>query len=157
MPTTECRVKSFLQRHNVWFEEVRHRTDYTALETAADTHTPGREFAKTVVVAIDEAFAIAILPAQHHVHLEKLRRAVQARHVRLATEAEMQRLFPDCELGAEPPFGNLYHLPVYMSTALVGDRHLAFNAGTHEEVIRMYFEDFERLVKPRVLDLSPHE
>lgn len=157
MPVTECRVRAFLDKRGIHYESVHHRLDFTAMEAAEDTHTPGKEFAKAVVLWIDGAFALAVLPAQHHVHLEKVRKALEAKTVRMATEEEMRRLFPDCDLGAEPPFGNLYHLPVYLSTAMVGDEHITFNAGTHEEAIRMRFADWENLVKPRILDLSPRE
>lgn len=157
MTTTDCRVKGFLDKHSIPYEFVIHRTDFTAMETAQDTHTPGKEFAKSVVLCIDGEFAIIVLPAHHHVYLELVRKALGVRTVRMATEQEMARLFPDCEVGAEPPFGNLYHLPVYLSTAMVEDSHVTFNAGTHAGAIRMRFLDFANLVKPSLLDFSPQE
>lgn len=148
------RVRRFLEEREIFFEMLHHRRDYTAQETAQDTHTPGREFAKAVVVCVDGDYLIAALPAHHHVDLEKLRRALSAKHARLATEEEMARLFPDCDVGAEPPFGILYGLPTYLAVALEDDEWITFNAGTHEEVIRMRFRDFERLVHARLIDLS---
>lgn len=154
MQQTECRVKAFLREKHVGYEVVPHRTDYTAWETAQDTHTPGVEFAKCVVLWVDGRFAIAVLPAGHHVDLTKVAMALGATHVGLADEEELEALFPDCDVGAEPPFGNLYNLPVYVSPAMQGDEHITFNAGTHDEAIRMRFEDFVNLVEPRYVDLS---
>lgn len=154
MVTVSSKLTAFLDEHGADYEVIHHRRDFTAQHTAADTHTPGQEFAKTVVVLVGDNFAIAVLPAHHRVDLEELRDALGKREVRLASEAEIGRLCPDCEVGAEPPFGNLYYMPVYLSRAMVGNEHITFNAGSHEDAIRMRFADFERLVQPRVLDFS---
>ena len=130
----------------------------TAQQIAADTHTPGREFAKTVFLKVDGKDVIAVLPAHHRVDCEKLCQELDAGEVRLETEAEihdtMEAHHIEGELGAIPPFGNLYDLPVYTSRALVEDERITFNAGTHEDVVRIRFEDFEKLVHPRVIDYS---
>lgn len=154
MSTLPRRLLSFLEEHAIDFETVHHRRDYTAQEAAAHTHTSGREFAKTVLIWIDNTYALAVLPAHHHVDLEQLRVALGAQEVKLATEAEMQELCPDCETGALPPFGNLYGLPVYVSTTLKAEDRITFNAGTHEDAIRMPYGDFTRLVQPQILDFS---
>lgn len=148
------RLKNLLDQNKVEHEVVCHRRDYTALETAADSHTPGIEFAKSVVVSVDGKSALAVLPAHHIVDERKLAHALGARRVRLAPEETIQALFPDCELGAEPPFGNLYGLPVYLSEAMAGDARITFNAGSHESVVRMSMADFRRLAGPQVLDFS---
>lgn len=154
MATLNQRLTAFLEAQAVDYEAIHHRRDYTAQEAAAHTHTPGREFAKTVIVWVDGSYAMAVLPAHHLIDLDKLRRALGARDVKLASEEEMRELCPDCETGAVPPFGNLYNLPVYLSTDITADEQITFNAGTHEDAIRMRYADFERLVQPHVLDFS---
>jgi Ala-tRNA(Pro) deacylase len=148
------RLKQFLDARHVGYEMIPHRPDYTAQETAADTHTPGQEFAKTVIVRVDRGYAMAVLPAHHKVNLRKLGQVAGARDVRLASEDEIARVCPDCAVGAEPPFGNLYEMPVYVSETLAEDDRITFNAGTHEEAVRMRYRDYETLVHPHVADIS---
>jgi Ala-tRNA(Pro) deacylase len=154
MKTVPGRLVSFLDENGVTFETLHYPLDFTAQEKAADTHTPGIEFAKTVLVQVDERYAMAVLPAHHRVDLERLRSLLGARRVRLAHEDETAPLFPDCDVGAEPPFGNLYEMPVYLASAMSDDRRITFSAGTHEHVIRMGFTEFRRLARPEVLDFS---
>ena len=160
MPTMSVRLRSFLESHGVAYETIHHRPKYTAQEIAADTHTPGREFAKTVILMVDRDYAMAILPAHHMVDCEKVSQALGGREVRLACEDEIRDLIrehcPDCELGAIPPFGNLYGLSVYVSVAMTEDEHVTFNAGTHVDVIRMGYLDFEKLVQPRLMAFSKY-
>jgi Ala-tRNA(Pro) deacylase len=151
------RLQEFLDEHGVEYEAIHHRLDYRACKTAQDTHTPPGEFAKTVFVRVDGRIVMAVLPASKTVALGKLRRGLGARDVQLAREWEFSELCPDCEPGAAPPFGNLYDLPVYVSPALTRDDEITFNAGSHEDAVRMAYGDFERLVKPRVLPLSRHD
>lgn len=148
------RLRSYLDEEKAPYEVIHHRLDYTAQEAAADSHTPGREFAKTVVVRMDGRWIMVVLSAHHRVNLEKLRVGLGGTECRLASEKEMASIFTDCEVGAETPFGNLYDLPVYVSPAISEARHITFNAGTHEDVIRMRIEDFDRLVRPIVIDFS---
>ncbi len=148
------RLKTLLEQRAVPYEIVQHRRDYTAQETAVDTQTPGEAFAKTVIVWVDGTFAMAVLPADHRVVVPKLRQALGAQQVALASEDELRVLFPDCEVGAMPPFGNLYHLPIYVSTALRTQDRITFPAGTHDTAIRMHYSDFVKLVQPRVIDFS---
>jgi len=151
------RLQSFLQESGVAYETITHAADFTAQQTAADTHTPGREFAKTVLVDIDGSFALAVLPAHHKVDFDMLGDALGARLVELADEDKMGKLCPDCEAGAVPPFGSLYELPVYLSTAMLGDEHITFNAGNHRTAVRMLFRDYQSLAKPQAVDYSRAE
>ena len=154
MKTLPRRILDYLNQNEVRYETLHYPLDFTAQEKAADTHTPGIEFAKSVLVQVDERYAMAVLPAHHRVDLERLRSVLSARRVRLAPEEETAGLFPDCEIGAEPPFGNLYDLPVFLARAMLDDEYISFSAGTHEHVIRMAFPDYEELVQPDVLDFS---
>jgi Ala-tRNA(Pro) deacylase len=147
MPTK--RLKKFLEENSVRFETLPHSTAYTAQEVAASVHVHGRELAKSTVVKVDGRFVLAVLPAPMHVDVDAFRRATGGRDVILAAEEDLARLFPDCELGAMSPFGNLYDLEVWVDETLASDPSIVFNAGTHTEAIRIGFADFERLVKPR--------
>jgi Ala-tRNA(Pro) deacylase len=150
MPATK--LKEFLDNHGVKYVSIRHSPAFTAAEVATSAHVAGQDFAKTIVVRIDDSFALVVLPASRRLVLADLRELLQTPLVRLATEAEIRGLFPDCELGAMPPFGHLYGLPVYVAESLVNEPEIAFNAGTHTEVIKMNYEDFDGLVRPVVLD-----
>jgi len=154
MPMTKvaARVRNFLTNNGVAFDVERHRPAYTAQEIAAIEHIPGDEFAKTVIVMAGSSPIMAVLSANRHVRLSKVAAAVGA-EVRLATEAEFSPLCPDCERGAEPPFGNLYDMPVYLDTGFTADE-MVFNAGNHVETIRMATEDYIALVKPIRAELS---
>ena len=149
MPITK--LQRFLDEHNILYTRISHSLAYTSQGIAALAHIPGRELAKTVVVKIDGKMAMAVLPASAHVDLTRMRAAVRANVVELATEAEFKDRFPDCETGAMPPFGNLYELPVFVDDSLTRDKEIVFNACSHRELIRMAYADFEKLVKPKVL------
>lgn len=131
-----------------------HYPMYTAQEIAASAHIPGKELAKTVIVKIDDRIAMAVLPASHKIDFNLLTKAAEAKKVQLATEQEFQALFPDCEVGAMPPFGNLYGIDVIVADQLTEDPEIAFSAGTHEELVIVAYKDFEKLVKPRVAKFS---
>jgi len=150
MPATA--LKEYLDSHGIRYISIRHSLAYTAQEVAASAHVLGRDFAKTVIVTSDEGLAMVVLPASRRLVLSDLREMMITDHVRLASEAEFKAVFPDCELGAMPPFGNLYGMPVYVAASLAEEPEIAFNAGTHTEVIKLAYEDFDRLVKPTVLD-----
>lgn len=141
----------FLDNHNIAYVIIAHSPAYTAQGIAGLTHISGREMAKTVMVRLDGSLAMAVVPAKFHVDLEALRRAAHATSVALAAETEFQERFPACETGAMPPFGNLYGLPVFADDSLELDKEIAFNAGTHRELIRMAWEDYKRLVQPTLL------
>lgn len=146
MPTP--RLQEYLDKNRVRFESVAHAPSVTAQETAQATHTRGKEFAKTIVVDIDGRLAMVVLPAHMKVNLGRLQRAIGAKHVEMADEDRFYKAFPECEIGAMPPFGNLYEMEVFVADVLAEDERIAFNAGSHTEVIRMSYEDFENLVKP---------
>ena len=148
------RLREFLENEKVPFQHEVHRTAYTAQEVAAEEHIPGKMMAKTVVIRADDCFALAVLPASNRTDLAKLRAALGAKDVRLATELEFTGLFPDCEVGAMPPFGNLYGVPVYVEASLAKDDEIVFNAGTHQETVRIKYADFERLARPRVFEFT---
>jgi Ala-tRNA(Pro) deacylase len=148
------KVKEFLDQQGIKYVTIRHSAAFTAQEIAAAAHVPGREMAKTVMVKLDGKMAMAVLPASRKVDFTLLRQATGAKQAGLATEQEFKDMFPDCELGAMPPFGNLYGMEVYVSEELARDEEIAFNAASHTELIRLRYRDFERLVKPRVMKLS---
>lgn len=157
MNAIPTRLIELLDESGVEYELIHHRPDYRARQTAADTHTPPQEFAKTVFLWIDGQYALAVLPANLSVSERKLARSIGAQELRLASEWEMRDLCPEVDIGAAPPFGNLWGLPVYVSPALARDEHITFNAGSHTDAVRMSYADFERLVKPRVVSLAKHE
>ncbi len=146
-----CRehLVSYLQQHGVPFETARHAEVYTAQEVAQVEHVPGKALAKVVMVKANDHLLMLVLPASHKVNFGLLEQVV-GRKVRLATEHEFAHVFPDCEVGAEPPFGNLYGVPVYVDQSLTGDEHIVFNDGSHRETMRVAYKDYERLVNPKV-------
>jgi Ala-tRNA(Pro) deacylase len=149
MPTTK--LTDFLDKNDVKYITITHSTAFTAQEIASMTHIKGRELAKTVIVNIEGQMAMAVLPASYQVNLSLLKKASGANTVALATEAEFRGKFPECETGAMPPFGNLYGMRVFVDGSLTRDKEIAFNAGTHRELIRLAYKDFERLVEPVVM------
>lgn len=148
------KVKQFLDEHHVAYQTIPHTRAFTAQGVAASAHIPGRELAKTVMIKVDGEMAMAVLPASYRIDFERLASSIGADRVELATEEEFRQLFPDCEVGAMPPFGNLYGMEVYVTESLAEDEQIAFNAGSHTELIQVPYEDFERLVKPKVLKFS---
>ncbi len=152
MPVTK--LKKYLDSENIKYVSIIHSRAYTAQETAESAHIPGKELAKTVIVKIDGKIGMAVLPADEHVDLELLRGSADADSVVLASEDEFKSLFPQCEVGAMPPFGNLYDMQVYVEESLAEDEEIAFNAGSHTELIKLAYQDFERLAKPTIVRLS---
>ncbi len=148
------RLKEFLKEKGIRFINIHHSSAYTAQEIAALAHIRGKELAKTVIVKLDGKMVMAVLPASYQVDLELLKMAAGAQEARLATEEEFKDLFPECELGAMPPFGNLYGIEVYVAPPLAEDKEIAFNAGSHYELIKLAYTDFERLVRPKVASFS---
>lgn len=148
------KLRQFLDSNNIKYVLVTHSTAYTAQEVAESAHISGKEIAKSVMVKLDGKMAMAVLPASKKIDFDLLREAAGASFVELATEDEFKDIFPDCELGAMPPFGNLYEMEVYVAVALANDEEIAFNAGSHTELIRMSYKDFEQLVKPKIVRIS---
>jgi len=149
-----ARVKEFLDKQHVPYQSIRHPPVYTTQEVAAVTHIPGQEVAKTVLVWLDEELTMVVVPASVRVNLDMLREESGAHRIELASERDFRDIFPGCEVGAMPPFGNLYGLKVYVADTLSRDEEIAFNAGTHTEVIRIRYHDFERLVHPCVVGVT---
>jgi Ala-tRNA(Pro) deacylase len=144
-------IKGFLDSWGVRYLSIRHSPAHTAQEVAQLSHISGRNFAKTVIVKIEGIMAMLVIPANRRVNLPDLAETLQVDHLRLATEEEFKARFPDCELGAMPPFGNLYDMSTYIAEELTEEKEMAFNAGTHDEVITLRYEDYKSLVKPAVL------
>jgi Ala-tRNA(Pro) deacylase len=152
MPVTK--LKEFLDKEGIKYISIVHSTAYTAQEVAASAHITGRELAKTVIVELDGEMAMAVLPANRKIVLQDLRDVTGSEQVKFASEEDFQRKFPDCETGAMPPFGNLYGMEVYVAESLTRNEEIAFNAGSHTEVIKLDFRDFEQLVHPRVVSFT---
>lgn len=148
------RLKEYLNSQNVKYVSVSHYETYTAQETAQSAHISGKELAKTVIVKMDGKMAMAVLPASQKIDFGLLKATAGARKIELAGEEEFLKMFPDCEVGAMPPFGNLYGMDVYVAEGLAEDEEISFNAGSHIELVRMSYKDFARLVRPRVVKLS---
>ena len=142
------KLKRFLDEKRVKYVSIKHSLAYTAQEIAASAHIHGKELAKTVIVRLDGKTAMAVLPASRRIDMELLRAAAKSKSAELASEQEFRDLFPGCSLGAMPPFGNLYGMDVFTDTALAADEEIAFNAGSHTELIRMDYKSFAELVKP---------
>lgn len=153
-----CSLKltQFLDEHQVKYVTISHSRAYTAQEIAAAVHIPGKELAKSVIVQVNGDFIMVVLPATCKIKFDLLKSTLGKENVRLATEDEFKSLFPDCEIGAMPPFGNLYTIPVYMSEELEEDEEIAFNAGTHTDIIRMTTSSYKHLVNPKILKVSEH-
>lgn len=148
------KLKEFLDTNHIHYETLTHPTTYTAQHTAESAHIPVREMAKTVMVKIDGKMAMAVVPTSQRVDLDLLQKATGAANVELATEQEFEDMFPGCEAGAMPPFGNLYGMEVFISPTLVEDESIAFNAGSHTELIRLSYKDYAQLVSPAIVNLS---
>jgi Ala-tRNA(Pro) deacylase len=148
------KLREFLDRNQVKYLVISHSVAYTAQGIAALTHIKGKELAKTVMVMIDGRLAMAVVPASFRVDLHRLKKYLGADTIELATEQEFRDRFPDCETGSMPPFGNLYGMDVFADESLADDKEIAFNASTHREVVRMGFEDFQRLAKPTMMILA---
>lgn len=145
-------LKDFLDSHAVNYVSASHSPAFTAQEIAAAAHVSGKQLAKTVIVKLPHGLAMVVIPASDHVNFAKLKNMVGGR-ADLASESEFKGKFTGCEVGAMPPFGNLYDMPVFISSDLAQQGHIVFNAGSHAELMQLVYADFERLVKPTVVDL----
>jgi Ala-tRNA(Pro) deacylase len=148
------KLKEFLDQENIKYVSIKHSTAYTAQEVAASAHITGKELAKTVIVELDGKMAMAVLPANRKIVLQDLREITGSEEVKFASEEEFKEQFPGCETGAMPPFGNLYGMEVFVAESLGTNEEIAFNAGSHTEVIQMAYGDFERLVRPKVVSFT---
>jgi len=144
------RIKDLFEREGIPYKLLAHSEVYTAPELAASIHTPGRKVAKVVMVWADGEYVMAVIPSHRHLNMARFAKVLEARHMLLAKEWEVGKLFPDCEVGAMPPLGNLYGLRVFVDTSLAQEPDIYFPAGSHHEVIEIRYEDYERLVHPKV-------
>jgi len=150
------KLLALLDQNQVKYTRHSHPTAYTAREVASVEHVPAHKIAKTVVFSSENGYGMAVVPGDHLLDLEGLRGILGVSRLRLATESEIGELFPDCELGAMGPFGNLCGIPVYADAGLASEETIAFNAGTHRDVIHMRFDDYQRLAKPQMVALTRH-
>jgi Ala-tRNA(Pro) deacylase len=150
------RLKEMLDSKGVRYTILFHSPAYTAQQIAQAAHIPGKQLAKTVMVKLDGRLSMAVVPASYRVDLEALAYETGADRATLASEVDFRDIFPGCEVGAMPPFGNLFQVPVYVSDTLAEDALISFNAGNHTEVMTLAFRDFERLVEPKILPFSRH-
>lgn len=148
------KLRKYLDRRSIKYVVMSHSEAYTAQEVAAITHIPGQEMAKAVIVSVQGKMSMMVLPASYHINFNRLAEALGTGDVYLATEDEFRSLFPDCEVGAMPPFGNLYNMDVYVAYSLTLDDEIAFNAGTHTDVVKMKYRDFSNLVEPKILSFT---
>ena len=149
------KLKEYLDANRVKYVSIIHSKAYTAQEVAASAHVSGKIMAKTVIVELDGKLAMAVLPANRKIVLQDLREITGSEQVKFASEEQFKERFPDCETGAMPPFGKLYGMEVYVADALSQNEEIAFNAGSHTELVKIAYKDFERLVQPKVARLAP--
>lgn len=148
------KLTEFLDSHAIKYVKIAHSPAYTAREIAQSLHINGRKVAKTVIILIEGKMAMAVLPANCSIDFDHFRKTLGLKDAALATEGQFRDKFPDCEVGAMPPFGNLYDMEVYVDEHLAEDEDIFFNACFHTELIRMSYQDFARLVKPRLVKLT---
>ena len=148
------KLRQFLDENHVKYIVITHSKAYTSQGIAASAHISGNELAKTVMLQKDGELCMAVLPASKQVDLTEFAKLTGSKDVALASEREFRDRFPDCEVGAMPPFGNLYGVPVFVDNSLTFDSEIAFNAGSHLELIKLAFRDFERLVRPTVFEFA---
>lgn len=154
--TISAKVKQYLDENGVDYQIAEHPLAYTAAEVAESQHIPGKQMIKAVIVKSGKAHVMCVLPAIHMIDFEKLQSVLKKDDIELAEENELTRLFPDYEVGAEPPFGHLYGLDVYADRVLENEEEVVFNAGTHTDVVKMKFSDYKNLAKPVIADIGTH-
>jgi Ala-tRNA(Pro) deacylase len=150
------KLKTFLDKNKIKYKALKHKEAFTAQEIAAAQHVPGKQVVKSVLVKADKGYVLAVLPAIHLVNFSALKKVAKCKSAKLAGENEIEKLFPDIEIGAMSPFGNLYELPVFVDAILREDPEIVFNAGTHKDTIKMKYKDFEKLLKPKIAPIGKH-
>ncbi|MGD1277794.1 MAG: YbaK/EbsC family protein [Tepidisphaeraceae bacterium] len=148
------RIQDLLASNNASYRAIKHDPAFTAQEVAQSTHVPGKYMAKTLVVCIDGHLALAVVPATKRLDLTLLRSQAAAKEVRLADESEFEECFGDCEVGTAPPFGNLFGIRTFVDVGMAMQEEIAFNAGTHTDVVIMRFADYSALVKPLMVQIA---
>lgn len=151
------KLKNFLDENKVKYTTISHSKAFTAQQVAQSAHISGRDMAKTVMIIINGRMAMAVLPASAHVDFALIKEAIGLKTITLASEDEFKNFFPACEVGTMPPFGNLYDMEVYVDKSLATAHEIAFNAGSHTELVQMAYEDFQNLVQPNVIEFVMEE
>lgn len=154
--TISAKIKQYLDENGIEYQIAEHPLAYTAAEVAGKQHIPGKQMIKAVIVKTEEEFIMCVLPAIHMVDFEKLKHVLNVEDLELAEENDLKSLFPEYDLGAEPPFGHLYGLKVFVDSILNEDDEVVFNAGTHTDVVKLKFSDFVRLVEPQIAEIGSH-
>lgn len=154
----ECKDKleKYFHDNGVKFQAMTHATAYTAQDVAAAQKVKGKQVAKVVMVLANAKSVMLVLPASYRIDFAKLKGVLAAKEARLAKEEEFSMLFPDCDPGAMPPFGNLYNVPVYVDKSLTEDPEIVFNAGSHRDTMKIAYRDYARLAQPNVADFATH-
>jgi Ala-tRNA(Pro) deacylase len=154
----DCKAKleQYFRDHDVKYQAMTHRTAYTAQELAAAQGVKGKQVAKVAMVRANGSIAMLVMPASHRIDFAKVQGVLGAQEARLAKEEEFRNLFPDCETGAMPPFGNLYNVPVYLDRSLTDDPEIVFRAGSHRDSMKIAYQDYAKLAQPVVADFAVH-
>jgi Ala-tRNA(Pro) deacylase len=147
------KLKEMLDEAKVPYEIYNHPLAYTSQEIAAKQHVPGNEIAKVVMLDVDGTLVMGVIAGNHKISLDRVRASLGASRVRLASEDEFVSRFPGCEIGAMPPFGNLFGIKVVVDPELEKDKYIYFNAGNHVQMVRLAYKDFAALVKPQICQL----
>ena len=148
------KLRKYLDSNHIKYVVLSHSLAYSAQEVAATVHIPGKEIAKTVLVNVNGKMGMTVLPASYNINFNRLMIALGGGDVFLAPESELLDIFPDCELGAMPPFGNLYNMEVFVAKSLAEDEEISFNAGSHTEIIKMDYKDFAQMVEPKEISFT---
>jgi Ala-tRNA(Pro) deacylase len=148
------RLINLLDQNKIHYTVISHSDTYTSAATGAVTHIPGRAIAKTVMVRVNGEPAMSVIPGSRHLDLNSLKKELGTKEVQLMSELEFASAFPDCDIGAMPPLGVLYKLPVYVDERLSREGEIVFNAGSHHELVRLAYKEFEQLQHPKVLRIA---
>jgi len=152
--TVARKLTKYLKQNKIKFETISHPESFTAQQTAQAERAPGKTMAKVVMVKADDKDVMAVLPATHRLNEQRFKKLLGVKKMRLSTEEEFEKLFDDCEVGAMPPFGNIYDVPFYVDQTLAQNDNIVFNAGTHRESVKIAFRDYERLVDPELCSFA---
>lgn len=155
MPIAE-KVKQYLDEKHVGYQILQHSLAYTAMETAGAQHVPGKQMIKSVIVRADGKFLMCVLSSNHMINFDKLKKIANCQDIYLATEEEIQKLFPEFEIGAEPPFGELFGLEVFVDRAVSENEEIVFNAGTHTDAVKIKYSDFAHLTRSKEANFGVH-
>lgn len=150
------KVKSYLDNKHIGYQILQHSLAYTAMETAGAQHIPGKQLIKSVIVKADGKYLMCVLSSNYLINFEKLKKITKSKEAYLATEAEIENLFPDCEIGAGPPFGELFGLEVLVDRVVSENEEIVFNAGTHTDTVKIKYQDFARLTKSKEVNFGEH-